>query len=155
LSWTGGCLCGAIRYECLDQPVSAGTCHCRDCQQWIGAAFHAIAGFPTSSFRFTRGKPKIFDAPSGIKELGFCTGCGSPLWDRYFIDLDEDGIIGPNTVWIPIGKLDKPETINLEFHYCVESQLPWVNFDDDIPRMRCDEQKALQEALEQAKSGNS
>ncbi len=154
MSWTGGCLCGAIRYECPVQPISAGTCHCRDCKRWMGGAFHTIAGFPISSFRFTRGKPKIFDAPSGIKELGFCSDCGSPLWDRYFVQLDEGGPIGPNTVWIPIGTLDNPEAVNLEFHYCVESQLPWVNLDDELPRTRCDEEKALREALEDAKSNS-
>ena len=152
MNWTGGCLCGAIRYECPEQPLSAGTCHCSDCRQWTGAAFHTIAGFPTASFRFTRGKPKIFDAPSGIKELGFCTGCGSPLWDRYFVTLSEDGIIGPDTVWIPIGTLDEPGAVELAFHYCVESRLPWVRFDDDLPRLRCDEEVRLQEALEAARS---
>jgi len=152
MSWTGGCLCGAIRYECPEQPVSAGTCHCRDCRQWMGGAFHTFAGFPTASFRFTRGKPKIFDAPSGIKELGFCGDCGSPLWDRYFVELSDDGIIGPGTVWIPIGTLDRPEAVTLEFHYCIESRLPWVKLDDELPRMRCDEERGLQEALERARS---
>lgn len=151
MSWTGGCLCGAIRYECEDQPVSAGTCHCRDCQRWIGSAFHTFVGFPTSSLRFTKGKPKIFGAPSGIKELGFCGDCGSPLWDRYLVRLSENGPSGPHTAWIPAGTLDNPEAVSLEFHYCVESQLPWVHFNDELPRMRCDEEKGLQEALANAK----
>ena len=155
MNWTGGCLCGAIRYECPEQPISAGTCHCRDCQRWMGGAFHTIAGFPVSSFRFAKGKPKIFNAPSGIKELGFCSECGSPLWDRYFEPLSDDGIIGPNTVWIPIGTLDNPESVNLAFHYCVESQLPWVNFNDELPRIRFEDEKKLQEALERAKIGSN
>ena len=83
--FTGGCLCGAVRYECTEPPLSAGTCHCRECQQWTGSAYNAFVGFPTSALRFTKGKPKIFNAPSGIKELGFCSDCGSPLWDRYFV----------------------------------------------------------------------
>ena len=150
--FTGGCLCGAIRFECPEQPLSAGTCHCRDCQQWMGGAFHTIAGFPISSFHFIKGKPKIFEAPSGIKELGFCIDCGSPVWDRYFEPLSEDGIIGPGTVWIPIGTLDNPAAVKLEFHYCVDSQLPWVKFDDDLPRMYFEDEKKLQVALERAKS---
>lgn len=152
MTWTGGCLCGSIRYECPEQPVSAGTCHCRDCQQWMGGAFHTIAGFPVSSFRFTRGQPKIFTAPSGIKELGFCNECGSPLWDRYFEQISDDGIIGPDTVWIPIGTLDHPQDVRLQFHYCVDSQLAWVHFDDELPRVRFEEEKQLQAALERAKS---
>jgi hypothetical protein len=152
--FTGGCLCGAVRYECTEPPVSAGTCHCRECQQWTGSAYNAFVGFPTSALRFTKGKPKIFNAPSGIKELGFCSDCGSPLWDRYFVRFSEDEISGPHLVWMPIGTLDKPEAVTLKFHYGVETQLSWVHFDDDLPRMRCDEEKGLQEALEFAKLKN-
>ena len=29
---TGGCRCGAIRYEVTVAPVASVACHCRDCQ---------------------------------------------------------------------------------------------------------------------------
>ena len=29
--FTGGCACGAIRYECTAEPLYMGNCHCRDC----------------------------------------------------------------------------------------------------------------------------
>ena len=121
--FTGGCLCGAVRYECTEPPVSAGTCHCRECQQWTGSAYNAFVGFSTSALRFTKGKPKIFNAPSGIKELGFCSDCGSPLWDRYLVRFSEDEISGPHLVWMPLGTLDKQEAVTLKFHYGVETQL--------------------------------
>ena len=63
-----------------------------------------------------------------------------------------DEIFGPGTVWIPIGTLDSPEAIKLEFHYCVETQLPWVKFDDELPRIYFEEEKELQAALKRVKA---
>ena len=95
----------------------------------------------------------VAKAPVAIKERGFCSDCGSPLWDRYLVRLSDGGPSGPHTVWVPLGTLDEPEAITLEFHYCVETQLPWVHFNDDLPRMRCDEEAGLAAAFEQAKEG--
>jgi hypothetical protein len=39
LPFTGGCVCGAIRYECSAAPIMMFKCHCRDCQQVTGGGF--------------------------------------------------------------------------------------------------------------------
>jgi hypothetical protein len=39
LPFTGGCACGAIRYECNAEPIMMGKCHCRDCQHISGGPF--------------------------------------------------------------------------------------------------------------------
>ena len=137
---TGGCLCGAIRYEANGPPVSAGACHCRACQRFTGSAFGAYVGFPRAALRFTKGEPKVFVRHS-IKERGFCPECGSSLTDRYVVPMS--GASGPDMYWVLLGTLDRPEAVPLEFHYGVESQLPWVHFDDGLPRTRCDEDPML------------
>lgn len=38
-SFTGGCACGAIRYECQQEPVAMLNCQCQDCQRSSGAPF--------------------------------------------------------------------------------------------------------------------
>jgi len=38
--FTGGCACGAIRYECSAAPLLSWKCHCRTCQQATGSAFN-------------------------------------------------------------------------------------------------------------------
>lgn len=158
MKWTGGCLCGDIRYGCDDDPVSAGICHCRRCQQWTGGPYFALVGFPTATLRFTKGAPQMFHERGAIKERGFCGQCGSPIWDRYLIRLndfrEEDGDpSGPDTVWVPIGTLDHPERVKLEFHFGVESQLPWVEFHDDLPRTRTEDDPGIAAAFEAARRG--
>ena len=37
--FTGGCVCGAIRYECDAEPIMTFKCHCRDCQHVTGGAY--------------------------------------------------------------------------------------------------------------------
>ena len=52
--FTGGCQCGAIRYAVTDEPITAATCHCRDCQYSSGGApAHALL-FPAGSVTLPR-----------------------------------------------------------------------------------------------------
>ena len=39
LPQTGGCHCGAIRYEITEEPQSVYVCHCTDCQRLTSSAF--------------------------------------------------------------------------------------------------------------------
>ena len=48
---TGGCLCGAVRYEAGWPPNWSAHCHCRDCQRASGAAFATYAGIRQDGFR--------------------------------------------------------------------------------------------------------
>ena len=45
----GGCLCGAVRYECEGKPQFSLQCHCRDCQRQSGAPHVAAVRAQTSS----------------------------------------------------------------------------------------------------------
>ncbi len=46
-------------------------------------------------------------------------------------------------VYIQPGTLDHLEAVPIDFHNGVESQLPWVHFDKDLPRTRCDKDPEL------------
>ena len=145
---TGGCLCGAIRYESSESPIQAGTCHCRTCQKSTGSAFMTIAGFSRSAFRFTSGEPKLYRS-SSIMDKGFCSNCGSSLFDQYLVRTPG---FDPDIVFVQLGTLDHPEAVSLDFHYGVETQLPWVHFDDDLPRTRMNEDPDLAESYAAAES---
>jgi hypothetical protein len=53
--FTGGCVCGAIRYECTAEPVAMFRCYCRDCQRASSDAGNYVVIVPAISFKFTRG----------------------------------------------------------------------------------------------------
>ncbi len=80
---TGGCLCGAVRYESAGEPVFSLQCHCRDCQRSSGTAYIAAIRVPASGFRITQGAPKRYvakaDSGNEITRV-FCGDCGSPLY---------------------------------------------------------------------------
>ncbi len=145
---TGGCLCGAVRYEASEPPIETGTCHCRMCQKSTGSAFMTMAGFSRTALRFTKGEPKLYRS-SSIKEKGFCSNCGSSLFDRCLV---RTGGSNPDMVWVQLGTLDHPEAVSIASHYGVESQLPWVHFDDGLPRARCDEDPELAAAFAAAEA---
>lgn len=141
---SGGCLCGAVRYEVSDPPSEGGLCHCRVCQKTTGSAFEALIGCLQTSFRYTKGEPKRYRS-SSIMEKSFCSNCGSPLTDQYIVSASE--FFSNDKVWVHIGTLDEPTAISISLHTGVESQMPWLHFDDGNPRSRCDEDPELATAF--------
>ena len=130
---TGGCLCGAVRFESSEPPGSDGTiCHCRICQKAYGNGFAVTADFASKTFRFTRGEPRMY-ASSNVGERGFCAVCGSPLIMRY--------TSLPEKLWVNVGVLDDPDVAkdSPAMHVGIESELPWLTIHDDLPRNRCDD----------------
>jgi hypothetical protein len=59
--FTGGCACGAIRYECAAEPLYMGNCHCRDCQRATGSAYFAAVSVSTTAFRQLSGAPTWYE----------------------------------------------------------------------------------------------
>jgi hypothetical protein len=51
--YTGGCLCGALRYEADGEPLYSGHCYCSDCQKASGSGFIPFMGFASSAVRFS------------------------------------------------------------------------------------------------------
>ena len=57
---TGGCQCGAVRYQLHSSPTKPHLCHCRMCQKAFGSYFAALALVPDGDLEWTRGRPKIY-----------------------------------------------------------------------------------------------
>lgn len=143
---TGGCLCGEIRYQINEPSIDTNYCHCRMCQRFSGAPVVAATAFPREAVVFTQGNPKYFEATqehavfyesSLIAERGFCPNCGSSLIYRPLVRRWSDWIVVFTT------SLDNPEDFGPGWHLGVESQMPWLNIQDDLARLRCKESPGL------------
>ena len=143
---TGGCQCGAVRYESTEPPNWVGYCHCRKCQMAYGAVSGVFAAFRRESFRYTSGEPKFYQS-SAWGYRGFCENCGTPLIMLYELDDPEPGVL--------IGTLDHPEEwAPNSGHFGIESQVPWDVIHDDLPQRRAEDDPeiiALRTAAEQRK----
>ena len=125
---TGGCGCGAVRYE-IDAPLtSAGYCHCTRCQRRTGAAASANGGVEPGSFRVVGGEDRLRAwRPEGGWEKCFCGECGSALFSRDPSD--------PQRVGIRLGTLDGDPGVRPSYHQFVTYAAPWEPLPDDgLPR---------------------
>jgi hypothetical protein len=80
---TGGCSCGAIRYELASFPLLLYTCNCTDCQTASGSAFALNMPVLAKDFHIRRGEPKGWHhlSPKGVQVTSrFCAECGSRLY---------------------------------------------------------------------------
>jgi hypothetical protein len=82
-SYTGGCACGAIRYEIASEPVFSNDCQCRDCQRMSGTGHGSYLSFAGRKNVKLEGKATHWDivGDSGkVKTRAFCPACGSPVY---------------------------------------------------------------------------
>ncbi len=124
MKYTGGCCCGALRYESEVPPVECGYCHCLTCQKTTAAPVLVFASFPTSTFRYTVGEPTIFSSSShGNREL--CSSCGTQIAYREAGDAA--------TVDINVGGLDDTLSVSPEYHIWCQSRIAWFETADSLP----------------------
>jgi hypothetical protein len=84
-TYTGGCGCGAIRYEIPSEPFFQNHCQCRDCQRKSGTGHGSYLSFAANSVKLS-GEATQWDmvGDSGnVKTRAFCPRCGSPVYLRF------------------------------------------------------------------------
>jgi hypothetical protein len=82
-SYTGGCACGAIRYEISAEPMMSNDCQCRDCQHTSGTGHGSYLTFPRRADVKLTGKATQWNVAGdsgNVKTRGFCPACGSPVY---------------------------------------------------------------------------
>src|SRR5262245_1334617 len=130
LPLTGGCACGAVRYESTAAPIMMFNCHCRTCQQVSGGAYVPVVLVPSKAFRITKGELRHHLLPSergGQHKRGFCGDCGSRITGGEFTEPGE---------WLAVtaSSLDDPSGFRPSFHIFASSAQPWDVLDPEIPK---------------------
>ena len=99
---TGGCYCGAVRYEVDGEPMARGQCHCIECQKIAGGAPNYFMVVPAQGFRYVKGEPSRYARPDLERPVTreFCAACGTHLTTR------SKNV--PNGVILKVGGLDDP-----------------------------------------------
>lgn len=122
---TGGCLCGAVRYEVEGPGRYLCYCHCGSCRRATGAAMVPWGTFAHGRFRLTRGTLAEYRSSPPVRR-GFCAACGTPLtyWHAS----------RPGDIDVTLATLDAAAAIAPEAHVWVSEKLPWVRLDDGLPR---------------------
>ena len=118
--YTGGCLCGALRYEADGEPMFTGYCYCDDCRKASGSGYVPFMGFPSSALRFS-GQPRMFVSKSakGTDAVrNFCPICGGLVFG---------GIVGEDDFHtIYAGSLDDPSSFRPTIAIFASRRPSWV-----------------------------
>ena len=97
---TGGCYCGALRFEIEGPFPLRGLCFCHTCQKISGGAGNLFLGIEARQFRYTKGEPQRFAKTPETPAREFCGACGTHLAARS--PKLPDGLI------VKVGTLDDP-----------------------------------------------
>lgn len=122
MAYTGGCLCGQVRYSFEVEPSLCVTCHCKNCQQQAGSAYSIIIAVPDDGVEISGELKTYHDTgdTGAIVRRQFCGECGSPIFSR---------LEKPGTMFIKAGSLDDTSMLSPQFHCYTKSKQNWVSLD--------------------------
>ena len=118
--FSGGCLCGAVRYEAQGEPLYAGFCFCADCRKASGSGAIPFIGVSADQVRF-RGRTTQFRSTSfrGTESVrNFCPRCGGLVFG---------GVVGKDTSHtLYAGSLDDPSVFEPTMAIFLRDKPDWV-----------------------------
>jgi hypothetical protein len=125
---TGGCGCGAVRFELSEPPLGAIYCHCTRCQRRTGSAASASARVAPGSVTILQGEDRVRGwTPEGGRTKAFCGDCGSAV----FIQDPADGAIAG----VRLGAFDEDPGVRPTARQFTAYAAAWEPIPDDgLPR---------------------
>ena len=122
---TGGCQCGAVRFDVAGEPVHRALCHCSDCRRSSGAPMVGWAAYAEADVHVTAGDPKVYASSPGV-ERRFCGTCGTGLFYR-------NPAVLPGLLDVQICTLDDPEAAAPQVHIQTAERVGWTQTLDALP----------------------
>lgn len=123
----GGCLCGAVRYAIIKDPITVYNCHCTECQKVSTSAFGMSIRVNSDDF-IIEGNLKFIKtiADSGrVKKGFFCPECGGRIFTKPAI---------ASFIVVRAGTLDNPNWFSPIAHIWTKSAQKWFSFSDELPK---------------------
>lgn len=121
---TGGCHCGAVRYEMPAEVVYNSLCHCRDCRLCAGAPVVSLAAVKKEALRID-GQPQSYQSSSQSRR-SFCGSCGTALF------YENEGLL-PGLVEVHTATLDDPDALPPVEQIQVAERIGWMKTAHALP----------------------
>ena len=121
---TGGCFCGAVRYELASTIGKVAFCHCSKCRKWHGHV-GAYTAAKRGDFKLVESRGLKWHSVSPAVRRGFCQECGSSLL------FEEEG---EPTISICAGTIDAPTGLKPSAHIFVASKGDYYEIEDSLPK---------------------
>jgi hypothetical protein len=121
LPLTGGCSCGAVRYEVTAFPLLLYTCNCSECQTASGSAFALNMPVATTGFHIVKGEPRgwhhLSSSGAGVSSW-FCGDCAARIYGSRKSR--------PESMNLRAGTLDDTGWLMPIAHMFMQSAQPWI-----------------------------
>ena len=122
---TGGCHCGAIRYEVEGDAITQALCHCTDCRRHAGAPMVGWTMYPLDAVKVVKGTHKVY-ASSKNGRRHFCPDCGTCVFYT-------NGEMLPGIIDVQSATYDDPDAVPARAHIHVAERIGWMTRAHELP----------------------
>ena len=122
---TGGCHCGAIRYQIEGELIVHALCHCSDCRRHAGAPMVGWTMYALDAVKVTQGTPKTYHSSEHGRRQ-FCPDCGTGLFYT-------NAQVLPGIIDIQSATYDDPNLVPPMAHIQVAERTSWMEHAHELP----------------------
>jgi hypothetical protein len=125
--YTGGCLCGRVRFEITGTIREIVYCHCSQCRKVQGSAFATNGNVDAGDFHLVKGEHELtaYESSPGQTKY-FCRHCGSPILSRTESVKDK--------VRVRLGTIETDIAERPVAHIFVASKANWEEIESSLPQ---------------------